>query len=333
MCTAISFVHNHHYFGRNLDLNYDLPLSVVFVPQNYSFLFRKEETRKKHYALYGRGRVKDDYPLFFDAVNEKGLTFAGLNFPGFAYFFPIKKDNKNLAPYELPLYLLGKCSSVDEAKKELKNLSLCDLPFSKDRPVSPLHFYLSDKSGCIVIEQTKEGRKVYDNPFRVLTNNPPFPYHRFNRNNYRNVTAKEPVNRFSSRLPLSAYGKAMGAIGLPGDSSPSSRFVKASFLLENTIKYGQEGKKRSKQDEEKNVSLSFHLLNSVSTLKGESVRDDGSYEYTIYSSIYSVDEQKLFVKTYEDSQIQCYSLQKENLVGDKLLSYKISQKEHFAKIG
>lgn len=131
------------------------------------------------------------------------------------------------------------------------------------------------------------------------------------------------MNRFSSNLPLSAYGKARGAIGLPGDSSPSSRFVKESFLLQNTVKY---------EDEDKNVSTAFHLLNSVSTLIGESRRQNGSYEYTIYSSIYSLDEKRLYIKTYENSTLQRYSLMKENLDGKELICHSISVEANYQDI-
>ncbi len=323
MCTAISFVSKNHYFGRNLDLNYDLPLNVVIVPRNYPISFKACEKIEKHYALYGIGRIKDNYPFFFDVVNEEGLSFAGLNFPGFAYFGEKKREKQNLAPYELPLYLLSKYKTIKEVRIALKGIYLANLPFSKDLPVATLHFIRADKDDCIVIEQTKEGRKVYDNPYRVLTNNPPFEYHRYNINNYRNLTNQEPINRFSDKLPLSAYGKARGAIGLPGDSSPSSRFVKEAFLLQNTVKY---------KEEEKNISTAFHLLNSVSTLIGESQRQDGSYEYTIYSSIYSLDEKKLYIKTYENSTLQKYSLEKENLDGKELIHYPVSVKETYQDI-
>lgn len=332
MCTAISFVSHNHYFGRNLDLNYDLPLNVLAVPRNYPISFKATEERKRHYAIYGIGRIKDNYPFFFDCVNEKGLTFAGLNFPGFAYFGEKKTDKLNLAPYELPLYLLGHYQRVKEVKKALEGIYLANLPFSKDLPVATLHFIRADKEDCIVIEQTKEGRKVYDNPYRVLTNNPPFPYHQFNINNYRNLTNQEPINRFSSALPLSAYGKARGAIGLPGDSSPSSRFIKESFLLQNTVKYGTEGKERTKEEEEKNISTAFHLLNSVSTLIGESQRKDKSYEYTIYSSIYSIDKNELFVKTYFNSSLQRFKLNKTDLESASLISYPLSEKESYQEI-
>ena len=66
MCTAISFVGKNHYFGRNLDLNYELPLNLVVVPRNYPIAFKALETREKHYALYGVGRIQDNYPFFFD---------------------------------------------------------------------------------------------------------------------------------------------------------------------------------------------------------------------------------------------------------------------------
>ena len=261
-----------------------------------------------HHTIYGIGIVKDNYPFYFDCSNEYGLSFAGLNFPGNAYFYPVDENKINIAPYELPLYLLGKYKTVKEVKEALKNINICDIPYSKDLPLSTLHYIISDYEQSIVIEQTKEKMNIYDNPFNVLTNNPPFIYHSLNVNNYMSLTNKEPVNRFSKDLNLFNYGKAMGAIGLPGDSSPASRFIKATFLLHNI---------RFNNDDDFNISQMLHILNNVSTLKGECVLDDNSEEYTVYSSMYNLNKKELFIRSYEQGSIYRYKL--NNSINDDLL--------------
>src|SRR5574344_1651056 len=117
MCTAISYTYKKHYFGRNLDLNYPVVPSFVFVPRNYEIKFKSLNSLKKHKAIYGIGLAKFNYPFMFDCANEDGLCFAGLNFPSNAVFNKVKDDKINLAPYELCLYLLGKYSSIKEVKE------------------------------------------------------------------------------------------------------------------------------------------------------------------------------------------------------------------------
>ena len=323
MCTAISYTYKKHYFGRSLDLNYPVVPSFVFVPRNYEIKFKSLNSLKKHKAIYGIGLAKFNYPFMFDCANEDGLCFAGLNFPSNAVFNKVKDDKINLAPYELCLYLLGKYSSIKEVKEALKDISISDIPFNEYLPLSTLHYIMSDKEECIVIEQTKEGLKVYDNQYGVLTNNPPFYYHALNVNNYMNLTPKEPTNTFAKELKLVNYGKAMGAIGLPGDSSPSSRFVKATFLLHNVNKY---------EEDYKNVNEAFHVLNNVSTLKGESVMDDGSQEYTIYTSVYSASNNELYVRTYVDQELTMFNLAKEDLNSEYINTYDISFTQKVSEI-
>ena len=138
-----------------------------------------------------------------------------------------------------------------------------------------------------------------------------------------NLTPKEPTNTFAKELKLVNYGKAMGAIGLPGDSSPSSRFVKATFLLHNVNKY---------EEDYKNVNEAFHVLNNVSTLKGESVMDDGSQEYTIYTSVYSASNNELYVRTYEDQELTMFNLAKEDLNSEYINTYDISFTQKVSEI-
>ena len=108
-------------------------------------------------------------------------------------------------------------------------------------PAAPLHWMLADRERCLVLEAVEEGLKIYENPFGVLTNNPPFPYHRENMRNYLNLTAGSPCNRLSEELELIPYGQGLGALGLPGDASPASRFVKTVFLKYNSVTEKEEG--------------------------------------------------------------------------------------------
>lgn len=322
MCTAISYKTKDHYFGRNLDLEYSYEESIVITPKNYPFIFRKEPKMEKHYAIIGVAYVHSDYPLYYDAVNEKGLGIASLNFPGNAFYQSEKEGMHNITPFELTPWILGQCQSVQEAKKLLENVNLLKVSFHKELPLTPLHFMIADKEESIVVEPMKEGLRVMDNPIKVLTNNPPFPYHLFHLNNYMNLTKKEPVNRFAKGLPLETYSRGMGSIGLPGDASSPSRFVRAAFTKWNSV---------AGEEEAESVSQFFHILDSVKQYKGCVEVENGKYEYTIYSTCCNTERGIYYYKTYHNHCITAVDMHRENLEGKTLVAYpfQLEQQIHW----
>lgn len=312
MCTAISYKTTDHYFGRNLDIDASYEETITITPRNYPFEFRKEAVMEHHYAIIGVAYIQSDYPLYYDAVNEKGLGMASLNFPGNAVYQCEREGMHNVSPFELIPWVLGQCQSVHEAKKLLEQTNLLKVSFKKELPLTPLHFMIADRDECIVVEPMKDGVRIYDNPIKVLTNNPPFPYHLFHLNNYINITKKEPVNRFAKELPLEIYSRGMGGIGLPGDSSSASRFVRAAFTKWNSV---------DGENEEESVSQFFHILDSVKQYKGCVQMENGAYEYTIYSVCCNTDKGIYYYKTYHNSSITAVELYREDLDGQKLVAY------------
>lgn len=312
MCTAVSFKTNDHYFGRNLDLERDYGEKITVTPRNFPFSFRMKERIDNHYAIIGTAAVVNGYPLYFDAINEKGLGMAGLNFPDNAYYPSMKDGKDNISPFEFIPWILSQCKNVAEAEKLLNFINLVNINFSENLPLSPLHWLISDKEKSLTVEPVKEGLKVYDNPTGVLTNNPAFDYHMTNLNNYMNISPRRPVNRFSDRLQLSPYSLGMGAIGLPGDLSSASRFVKAVFTKFNSI---------SSPDENESVSQFFHILGSVIQQKGCTHVHSDKYEYTLYSSCCNTDKGIYYYRTYYNSQITAVDMHKENLNADELITY------------
>lgn len=314
MCTAITLTTQDHYFGRNLDLEYSYTESIVIVPRNYPFSFRKKNSISTHYAMIGTAFVQEDYPLYYDATNEKGLSMAGLNFPENAYYFPSNNEKNNITPYEFIPWILAQCASVTEAKQQLKCLNLLNEPFSETLPLSPLHWIIADKECSIVVESTKEGLQVFDNPVGVLTNNPPFEMQLFHLNNYMNLSNDPPENHFSDILDLKKYSNGMGAMGLPGDWSSQSRFVRASFVKMNS---------KCGNSEFESVNQFFHLLNSVAFPRGCVEMKKDVYEITIYSSCCNTDKGIYYYKTYENHQITKVDMFEENLNAHNLICYSM----------
>ena len=318
MCTAVSFKTKDHYFGRNLDYECSYDETVTITPRNYKFKFKAAKSINKHYAMIGMAFVQEDYPLYYDATNEKGLSMAGLNFPSNAVYLPKVAGKDNITPFEFIPWILGQCASVAEAKKLLENINLLKENFSEQLPLSPLHWMISDKEESIVVEPLSSGVKVYDNPVGVMTNNPPFDYHMLNLANYMGVTRGEPTNRFAKGLDIKPYSRGMGGIGLPGDLSSASRFVKAAFTKLNSV---------SGEGESESISQFFHILNSVAQQKGCCKVEHG-FEYTIYSSCCNTDKGVYYYTTYENSQITGVDMRKEDLDGESLISYPLISGQH-----
>lgn len=312
MCTAVSYRTKDHYFGRNLDLEMSYGERVIITPRKYEFRFLYEGTVSEHYAIIGMGIVKNDYPLYFDATNEAGLSIAGLNFPDNAVYYPNKQGFVNIASYELIPWILSKCKNIFEVKEALNNINITEDSFSKELLTSPLHWMISDSDESIVVESVKEGLKVYDNPVKVLTNNPPFDYQMFNLNNYMNLSINSMVNNFSGELKLDNYSRGMGGIGMPGDLSSMSRFVRAAFTRMNSV---------CEASESESVSQFFHILGSVEQQRGLVYLGNGNYEITRYSSCCNANRGIYYYTTYENRNITSVDMHKENLDSEKIIKF------------
>lgn len=295
MCTAITYKTKDFYFGRNLDVERSYNERVVITPRNFEIKMRCVTALKTHYAIIGMATVINNFPLYFDATNEKGLSMAGLNFPENADYKPFHEKMNNITPFEFIPYILGKCKNIYEALEEVNKINLVNMDFSENLPLSPLHFIISDRTKSLTVESVKDGLKIYENPVGVLTNNPTFDYHLMNLNNYMTLNEGKCENKFSDELKFNNYSLGLGALGLPGDFSSPSRFIKATF-----VKY----KSQSEGSEKESVNQFFHILNSVAMPKGCVLVRDGEYEYTHYSSCCNVDKGIYYYKTYDDFNIK-----------------------------
>lgn len=322
MCTAATYCTKDFYFGRTLDYEFSYGEEVTITPRNYPFHFRHMGTVDKHYAMIGMAHVAGDYPLYYEAVNEKGLGMAGLNFVGNAVYRSVEPDRENVAQFELISWVLGQCASVVEARGLLEKMNLTDTPFSEKLPVAQLHWIVADRDGAITVESVRDGLKIYDNPVGVLTNNPPFEEQLFQLNNYMNLSPKSPQNCFSEQLPLQTYSRGMGALGLPGDLSSQSRFVRAAFVKMNS---------RSGNSEEESVSQFFHILGAVDQQRGCCQVGEGKYEITIYTSCCNADRGIYYYTTYDNHQITAVDMHAESLDGTCLIRYPLIRGEQIKR--
>ena len=166
MCTAATYQTKDFYFGRNLDYEFGYGETVTFTPRRYPFQLNGLGVLDQHYAILGMACVQNNYPLYYDAINEKGLCIAGLNFVGNAWYCKDEPGKDNVAQFELIPWLLGRCATVQDARTLLDRMNLVDTPFCEGMPVASLHWMIADNHECITLESTKDGLHVYDNPAR-----------------------------------------------------------------------------------------------------------------------------------------------------------------------
>lgn len=317
MCTAATYKTKDFYMGRTLDYEFSYGDEITITPRNYPFHFRHMGERSTHYAMIGMAHVADEYPLYYDAVNEKGLGMAGLNFVGNAVYQSFEETMENVAQFEFIPWILSQCANVAEARETLGKMRLVGTTFSPQFPAAQLHWILADSTECVTVECVASGLQIYENPAGVLTNNPPFEQQMFLLNQYMHLSEKQPQNHFSKQLQLQTYSRGMGALGLPGDLSSTSRFARVAFTKLHSI---------SGDSEAESVSQFFHILGSVDQQRGCCEVAEGKYEITIYTSCWNAQKGIYYYNTYENHQITAVDMHRENLDGSTLIRYPLLQK-------
>lgn len=317
MCTALTLNNKGCYslFGRNMDIEYTFNQAVHFVPRKFKYIdiaTKKEASLK--YAVMGMATSIEKHPMFADGFNEKGLAMAGLNFPGYAeYEDEIVEGKVNVSPSDLMLWTLGNFETIEEVKEAFKNVNIVKKQLNEYTPLAPLHWIVADKSGnSIVIEKVKGQLNVYDNPVGVLTNSPEFSWHITNLRQYMSLKATQPTDTEWSDLRLRPLGQGLGTIGIPGDFTPASRFVRTSFLKANMP-----------QVESESLALGefFHILNNVKMVRGSVVTPEGKNDITQYTACMSLNEGVYYYNTYNNNRINATNMMSEDLDGSEIKVY------------
>ena len=317
MCTAITLHHDHFLLGRNLDFDIDYGQKVLITPSRFPYHFNHAKCPLPHHAIIGMGIEQGGFTHYFDAMNDQGLAMAGLNFVGNAIYHPYTEGKTNIAQFELIPYVLSTCADMKEVRTLLETLNICDEEFSPSLPKAQLHWIIADQNDCVVIESMADGLHIHDHPLGVLTNNPPLETQMFMLNNYMHISAKDPINTFTSTIPLQMYSRGMGGLGLPGDLSSASRFVKCAFTKMNT-------RMTEKTSE---ISAFFHILHSVEQQDGCCEVSPDHYEITEYSDCMDTDTGILYYTTYNNHRVNGVNMHNYDLNGDTIITAPI----HYTK--
>lgn len=324
MCTALTLTtkDGYHLFGRNMDLEYTFGQSVALVPRNYAYKNHATgEMEKSKYATIGMATIMDNHPMFAEALNEKGLACAGLNFPASHWEDENVEGKINIPPYDLIFWITSNFESIDQLRPYLDNINIVKKPFNESTPLPTLHWIVTDKTGkSIVIEKTKDSFNVFDNKVGVMTNAPAFDWHITNLHQYMGATSTQPECPTWSDLKLIPLGQGTGGIGLPGDSSSPSRFVRVAFARSQAV---------LGEDESSGIVEFFHILNNVAMVRGSVVTLEGKNDITQYTSCMCQEKGVYYYNTYNNNQINLIDMNKENLDSEKIKLFDYKDKQVF----
>jgi len=306
MCTALTLpTARGALFGRTLDLDAHFGERVALTPRRFDFHFRMTDAPHgaEHHPLLGMAAVVDGYPLYADAMNDEGLCMAGLRFAGYARYASHPNEGGagsiHLAPWELIPFALAYHKTVEEAEAALERVRLVDLPFSADMPNTPLHWMIADKTGVsLTVEATEDGLLTYRNPVGVLTNDPPFLCQLAHWRSYAHMTTKHPADG-EGKGTASASPLGAGAVGLPGDYSSPSRFVRAAYLRREAGCAVDEA--------ESPVAQFFSVLGAVAPPLGAVLTPEGKPHRTLYTSCAHTAEGRYYYKTESSCEVKASS--------------------------
>jgi choloylglycine hydrolase len=299
--------------ARTLEFSIDLESDVIMVPRGYGRTGTTpagENGMKwtSKYASLGANGV--GLPLLFDGVNEKGLAVGLFYFPTTAGYmrYNAAEAAKTIAPWEVGSWILENFATIEEVKKHIGNIAVVEVVFKKWGFVPPVHFVVHDASGkSIVIEYVEGKLHVYDNVLGVMTNSPAFDWHMTNLRNYVNFSLVNAPPVEVGGIKLTGFGQGTGMLGMPGDFTPPSRFVRAVAYSTSVLP--------SKTGEEA-VLQAFHILNNFDIPKGtarEEHKDQHGNimaDYTIWTSAIDLKARRFYFRTYENSQIRSVDLMK-----------------------
>ena len=309
MCTALTLqtAQGNTFFGRTMDFSYVLEPEIYVIPKGYSWNnLLNTHTIRNHYSVMGIGQ--DIHPVTLaDGVNEMGFAAAALYFPSYAAYdavVPQDTSHISIAALELVNFLLGQCSCVAQAASLLRVIRIVGVTDPVTDSVAPLHWIIADQSGkAMTIEKTADGLGIMENNVGVLSNSPDFKWHMTNLRNYMNVLPWQNSEADWGTISLTPFGQGAGTMGLPGDYTPPSRFVRTAWLKSHTP---------LPSETDAAINTCFHLLDSVTIPKGTVITQRGDPDFTQYTAFMDLSDQRYFFKTYDNCAIATVELPRRN---------------------
>ncbi|MEG6508049.1 choloylglycine hydrolase family protein [Methyloligella sp. 2.7D] len=320
-------------YGRTMEFGMPLNSNIAVVPRGITFEANTLPGKKSwswtgKYAATGMNFLGT--PNLVDGVNEKGLAGGMLYFPGYAgYVDPAKADlDKAMGPWQFLTWALTNFATVDEVKTALGEIQIGNFapPFNFGGQKSiPLHYTLHDATGnSIVIEPIDGELKVYDNPLGVLTNAPTFDWHLTNLKNYVKLSPYPAEPLKIDGESITSFGQGSGMLGVPGDSTPPSRFIRVlGYSISAAVQ----------PDTDKAINTAEHILNNFDLMEGYSRPGTAAPDdITQWSGIADLKGKRYLFKTYEDQTLRQVDLNDFDLDGKKLIEIPIAQTNEIPKV-
>jgi choloylglycine hydrolase len=305
----------------------DLKSEMVLVPRSMSFSSALGSGKtgaawKNQYGFVGVNAA--GLPYATDGMNEAGLTVGALFFPGFAEYQALKADEQTttISNVDLVNYLLSNFKTVDEVRQAMPKIRVVrnpDIEKEFGTPL-PLHHIVNDPSGAsIVIEYTNGELKVFDNKVGAMTNSPGYDWHLLNLRNYSNLRPQAPAPRTIDGVSLAPFGAGSGMLGLPGDFTPPSRFIRAVAFVNTMVPV---------KDAAEAVSAASVMLNNFDIPKGlvrEGSPEDFHLGYTQWSVIADMSHKVYYYWTMYDRRMRAVDLSKLNFDGKAVSSFPLDR--------
>lgn len=314
-------------FARTLEFAADLQSNIIIVPRGKAYVGTAPGEKpglrwKTRYATVGANAF--DMPVVVDGLNEKGLHVGLFYFPGFARYQDVKADDVGmaLAPWELGSYLLGTCSSAQEAVAAAKGVKVGAVVQKEMGIVPPAHYIVTDAAGeSRVLEYVNGELNVHANPFGVMTNSPTFDWHMTNLSNYVTLSRKNTEKVDLAGKEIRGLGQGSGMLGLPGDFTPPSRFVRAVAFSKTAlpVEHAKEG-----------VLQAFHILNQFDIPKGAAQgleHGQEVYDYTLWTSASDLKNLRFYFRTYDNSRIRAVDMKTLDLDAKEIRTISMKGEE------
>ncbi len=316
--------------ARTMEFNVELDSAVIVIPRGYARTATTPDGEpgrewKAKYASVGVSPM--GMPYLVDGLNEKGLSMGLFYFDQSAKYQPYTSADapRTMASWELGSYILENFATADEVREGLSDVVVAPVNFDKFNIVLPVHFVVTDASGkSIVIEYVDGKLNVHDNDIGVLTNNPPFDWHMINLQNYVNLNLHNAPAQQLGSVSIQGLGQGTGLLGMPGDFTSPSRFVRAAVFSHGVS---------PSSDSQHATFQAFHILNNFDIPKGvarDGEKDkDGNInaDYTQWTSANDLTGRRFYFRTYEDSTIRVVDLTQQNLDGKEILSWPMEGTE------
>lgn len=295
--------------GRSMEFAVELGSRRVYAPcgERYSGTLPDGEPGMSWAAKYASVYI-DAFGIdaAVDGMNEAGLSVGCLYLPGYAGYQTADERSAGqrvLSSFELPGWMLQNFASVDEVKKALPGVTVWGGEIAELGGVVPIHYAVYDASGKgLVVEYVGGELHVYDNPLGVLTNAPTFPWHMTNLRNYVTLSQAGATDMSLRGTKIHRFGQGTGLAGLPGDSTPPGRFVRAAVMAS----WG-----KGAADADGAVVLALHILNALDIPDGVSgTEKEGKmvYDLTRWSTVRDLTNRRFFYRTYANPSLRMVDL-------------------------